>query len=1027
MYWVNVFDRRWPQLDVVNMLRRRSVLSAQPQDQWKYEKYDYTGVDQYEKRSEGTISFGQMWDTEGTYFFTKEIEIPVSEKPADWYLTFDIGGECEVYINNTAMGSLDTEHQEVLAARQTRGGYAISVKIQATRHAHDYVRCERGFGRKYGHHIFETVQLVSREESLVEFADLVTVILQFLDTETLHQKEKEALHEIVKETLYEIDCYAEQEQLKVQAAQAEEHLLEKIRALRLQQPFGQGLFMGHSHLDLVFKWTYKETFRKIERTLSNTVRLMERYPETTYTQSQMQIIETLAQSYPELFAQVKELVKKGNIEIVGDTYAEFDTNLPSGESLIRQFLYGKRIAHKLTQTDSKVCFLPDTFGYTGILPQILKQAGFQYFVTAKLSWNDTNQPKDLSFLWRGIDGSEIKTHLLDQYGGSPDPARLDTMRKDARRMHMPHGDKMLCQYGAGDGGGGISEDMIRTIKSLKKLNELVSVKQTGLEQACEEIFAGVTKEELPVREGELYFEKHRGVYTSQERIKHGNRKLELALQSTEALCALTGEEAYNRNEKEKIWKTLLFHQFHDIISGTCIHEAVQEAAAALENGILQCRSIRERICEQISDTKDTQAVTLWNPTGAAGSTIVNVQLPYPMKTLGGYPVQMTEEYTKLSAEKTTYHGLVDVKNLPAFGFVSLACGEKTEVGPFRKRQEHVLENSRYRILFDAQGEITSLYDKTQKWEVLRGKGNMLRAHVDRGGYFEAWDITEEIERKVYPVDRVEEMVLTEDGPVRKTLKIVRRFRHSRITQWIHIYEECPRIDFYTEADFQEPQMLLKAGFDVDVDAPMATYDISMGSLQRETTRNNSYEKAKFEVLTHKYMDLSGQGRGVAVLNDGKYGCDIRGSRMRITLIKTAGFPDPTQDLGMHAFCYSLYPHKGDEKEARVREEAYRLNQPPETIPGRVTRICQPLICQEEGVMPETIKTAEDGEGIILRFYEHHGKTHKMKVKWNLPVRAIYRCDILERPTGEKIPLQDGVFSITVKPYEIVTVKLLTEI
>lgn len=1034
MYWVNVFDGRWPQLDVINTLRKRSILMAQPQDQWKYEKYEYTGVNQYRKQSEGTICFHEMWDTEGTYFFTKEVAIPKTEELRDWYLVFAIGGECEVYIDEVPAGSLDTEHQEVLAAGQTKGGYIVSVKIQATRHAHDYVRSERGFGRKYGHHIFEDVQLLTREESLVEFADLITVLLQFMDADTLDAETKDKLHEIIKEVLYEIDLYANEEELIMQVAQAKEYLLEKIRNLQLQQPFGEVLFMGHSHLDLVFKWTYKETYRKVERTLSNTVRLMERHPETTYTQSQMQIIETLAQGYPELFSQVKDLVKQGRIEIVGDTYAEFDTNLPSGESLIRQFLYGKQIANKLTETDSKVCFLPDTFGYTGILPQILKQAGFQYFVTAKLSWNDTNQPEDLSFLWRGIDGSEIRTHLLDQYGGNPDPARLDVLRKDTRRKRMPHGEKMLCQYGAGDGGGGISEEMIHTIDCLKKIGELAEVKQTSLEQACDEIFADVNPKELPVREGELYFEKHRGVYTSQEKIKGGNRKLELALQSTEGLWTLYELQSGNRHDRRKadrLWKTLLFHQFHDIISGTCIHDAVEEAAAALEAGIAECEDIRKEIYKKITvgrteNTEETgkksdvaSAITLWNPTGVTGNTVTQIELPYPVRTLGGHPVQMVTE--------TPCVGLVKVENIPAFGFVTLRTGEKMEcVVPCREHFSDTLENSRYRILFDSQGEIISLYDKVQQREILRGKGNMLRAHVDRGGYFEAWDITEDIERKVYPVNQVEEMVLTEDGPVRKTLKITKQFRSSRITQWIHIYEDCPRIDFDTKADFQEKQMLLKAGFDVDVDAALATYDISMGNIQRETTRNDSFEKAKFEVLTHKYMDLSEDDHGIAILNDGKYGCDIKGNRMRITLIKTAGFPDESQDLGLHEFCYSLYPHKGNEKEAHVREEAYLLNQPLETIQGETTMISQPVICQEDGVMLETLKMAEDGTGVILRFYEHHGMNHEMNVQWKLPVKKAYRCDILERPTGEKLPMVGEGFLLTVKPYEIVTVKLTVE-
>lgn len=1027
-YWVNVFDPRWPQADVVNRIRERSVVVCEPQEFWTYEKYAYTGVGQYKKLEEGEIGFDQMWDTKDTYFFQKEVMIPRTAEPRDWYLDFQIGGECEVYIDGIAAGSLDKEHHEVLAAKQTLGGFVVSVKIQATRHAHDFVMSKRAYGKDYGYHIFQKVQLVTREESLMEFADLVTVLLQFMDSEWLDVSVKEQIHESIKVVLYTIDCNESLEQLKQQVASAKEVLIERIHQLPVDHPFGEVLFMGHSHLDLVFKWLYRETHRKMERTLSNTVRMMEQYPEVTYLQSQMEILETVASDYPALFQEVKQRVEEGRIEVVGDTYVEFDTNLPSGESLIRQFLYGKSIAHHLMGTDSKVCFLPDTFGYSGILPQILKQAGFQYFVTAKLSWNDTNQPKDLSFLWRGIDGSEVRTHLIDNYGGNPDPARLERMRQDKRREQMIHGEKMPCQYGAGDGGGGISDEMIRTIRAIETIDVLAKVKHTTLEKACEEVFYGVEDGQLPVRNGELYFEKHRGVYTSQAKIKKGNRKLELALQELEALWtfyemqAAAGEEEWKASCRERMkqgWKTLLLHQFHDIISGTCIQEAVREAEAEYQKALALCETVREEILDRV--IRKDSCITLWNPTGVLADGIIKVELPYPVKTLGGAAVQMLP--SEETDRKHPYVGLVSGLSVDAFGFLPLSLGEKTELPVYAERICDCLENSRYRICLDEVGEIVSLYDKRQNREILRGKGNMLCTHVDRGGYFEAWDITEDIERKVYPIHQVEEMVLTEDGPWRKTLRITKTFGNSKIIQKIRIYEDSPRIDFDTWADFQERQMLLKAGFDVDVDAPMATYDISMGSLQRETTRKDSYEKAKFEVLTHKYMDLSQEDHGVAILNDCKYGCDIKGNHMRITLIKTAEFPDPTQDRGIHEFCYSLYPHAGNEKQANVRKEAYLLNQPVKTIQGAVDFADSVVEYQEDGVLLETIKKAENQKGVILRFYEHYGKEHELQLHWKLPLKTVTRCDILERETDQNVQTEGQLIKTKIKPYEIVTLRI----
>lgn len=1049
MYWVNVFDERWSEVDAANKIMERSARYIKPLDGWKYEKYEYTGIDQYRKLSEGEIHFHEMWDTEGTYFFTRNVEIPMSAEARDWYIEFDIDGESEVYVNDVPVGSLDTEHHDALIAQDTKGGYLVRVKIQATRHAHDFVRSKRGFGREYGYHVFKKANLVSRSRKLVEFASLVTTALQLLECDILTKENRDDLQEILKKVLYEVDYYADLDEMEVQAAAGKSRLLEMVHALKLEKNFGESLFMGHSHLDLAFKWTYKETYRKLERTLSNTVCLMDRYPKVTYIQSQMHILETIAKGYPQLFERIKKHVAGGKLEIVGDTYVEFDTNIPSGESLIRQFLLGKEIANNLMGTESKVCFLPDTFGYSGILPQILRQAGFQYFVTAKLSWNDTNQPKDLSFLWRGIDGSSVKTHLIDSYGGGPEPSRLNEQCKDPRRKTMPNRERHICQYGAGDGGGGISEDNILTIQALEELEVFSKVHQVTLEQACEMVFEGVGEDQLPQRNGELYFEKHRGVYTSQAKIKKGNRELELALQRTEALNTLFYLQggSYGQERYIRIWKTLLLNQFHDIISGTCIHEAVEEAVAGFAQGIAECNDIAEEILAQV--TKEDECITVFNPCGMTTNQIVRIKLPYPVKTLAGEMVQMIEEPKRsLDIERSNeklinenlgeFWGVVKLPPITPFGSRILALGEKIEEYIFKGeaaecktanpktanlKSATLLENGRYRIEFDEQGEITSLYDKCQDRQILRGKGNVICAHVDRGGYFESWDITRDIERKVFPVDKVEYMILTEEGPLRTTLQIKKRFRDSVIMQNISIFEGSPRIDFDTVADFREPQMLIKAGFDVDVDAPVATYDISMGNLERETTRNNSFEQAKFEVLTHKFMDLSEEDHGVAILNNCKYGCDVTGSQMRITLIKTASFPDETQDIGKHEFCYSLYPHAGNMKEAKVREEAYRLNQPAVAVYGVSMLPSDPVACMEDGIMIETLKKAEQGEAVILRLYEHYGEKHKFEIQWDLPMAKVIKCNILEQEIEGEIHAADGKIILAIDPYEIVTLKI----
>ena len=343
-----MFTGKWPQNDAVKRLFERSVDYRQSVNDWNYEKFIYRGINDLEKVGEGKIQIGELWDLDHTYFFTKEVTIPNTENNRDWYMQFDISGECEVYVNEVPVGSLDFNHNEVIIAENTCGGETVRVRIQATRHEHNYVRSERAWGIKYDYHMFRKADLVSYRKSIQEFAHLAKQVMEFTYCDLIQPEEQKALHEMMKDILFDIDYFAEVDQLEEQVLAGREQLLERMKAFSFQDRFGDSLFIGHSHLDLAFKWTYKETFRKIERTLSNTVSLVKKHPKATYIQSQMHIIEVLAKAYPDLFEKVKELIDAGNVEVVGDTYVEFDTNIPSGESLIRQFLVGKNIAKEIT-------------------------------------------------------------------------------------------------------------------------------------------------------------------------------------------------------------------------------------------------------------------------------------------------------------------------------------------------------------------------------------------------------------------------------------------------------------------------------------------------------------------------------------------------------------------------------------------------------------------------------------------------------------------------------------------------------
>ena len=791
--------------------------------------------------------------------------------------------------------------------------------------------------------------------------------------------------------------------------------------------------IGHTHIDVAWWWTVAQTREKVGRSFATVLKLMDEYPNYKFMSSQPQLYAFLKERYPELYEKAKQRIKEKRWEPEGGMWVEADCNLTSGESLVRQFMHGKRFFKEEFGVDNRILWLPDVFGYSGALPQIMKKCGIDYFMTTKLAWNQFNKVPYDTMMWRGIDGTEVLTHLITTLGVSqpikdyfttyngmlhPDAIMGGWMRYQNKDIN----NDILVSYGYGDGGGGPTREMLETsIRMEKGIKGIPKVRQEFSRTYFEELEERVKGDRrLPVWEGEFYFEYHRGTYTSMARNKRSNRKAELGLMDLELLSVLAqAQAAYPAEELDRMWKKVLINQFHDILPGSAIHEVYEvtkEEYAALQKEIKALEE--ERLHALVGDG---EGITIFNTTGHERSDIVELGEIHAeaLKDAEGviYPVQKTAE-----------GAVVYVEHLPSKGYKTFAAvsGETEQKTPFVLVDDHTLETPFYTVHLDAEGRFDRIYDKENDREVLQDgkKGNQFRMYEDKPMCFDNWDVDIYYTEKYWDVNDVTSMEWTECGPVRATLEIERRESNSVIRQKIHFYADSRRIEFETYVDWKEHQTLLKVHFPVNVHTDEATFDVQFGNLTRKVHTNTSWDKARFESCGQKWMDLSEGHYGVSMLNDCKYGHSVKDSNMALTLIKSGIEPNPVADQEEHYFTYAIYPHAEKWQAAKTVEQAYDLNQPAIAVAGgKPGSLLSKASVDRSNVVLETIKCAESGHGIIIRMYE----SENALTKTNLVVEGNYNkafvCNLLEEEEAE-LELKDGVVCVQLKPYEVVTVKLV---
>jgi alpha-mannosidase len=755
--------------------------------------------------------------------------------------------------------------------------------------------------------------------------------------------------------------------------------------------------VGHAHIDTAWLWPIEETRRKCQRSFANVVALMDRYPDFKFACSQAAQYAMIETDDPDLFARIRAKVANGQWIPIGGSWVEPDCNLPSGESLSRQFLYGQRYFERTFGARSRIFWNPDVFGYAGQLPQLMREAGMDRFLTQKLSWNRFTTPPHHSFRWRGIDGSEVLTHFppADTYNGM---ATMEELRyhaanyKDADRSA-----EALYLFGYGDGGGGPDATMI---EALARTTDLLGMPRSTMRDP-DDFFERLARDagDLATIEGELYFEYHRGTYTSQAETKRLNRLVEGQLQTLEFLSvasALAGKPVPSRQAVEDLWRVLLVNQFHDILPGSSIGEVYVRATRELAETAQAAATLSQGLLGGLS--APGPAATPINPVGFARAEIATA----PDGTLH------TVVAAPFSAGRTE-----DAKD-------SVRVSEAGEI---------VLENGLLRAVLTPGGGLRSLQHLPSRREALAGEANRFVLFDDRPTEYEAWDVDPfalETGRETAAAERCE---IVSRGPLRAELRFERKLgKASLLVQTVRLDAGSGRLEFDTEIDWYERRALLKVVFPLAVTAPRATYETMFGAVERPTHANTDADLAQYEVPGHRWADLSEPGFGVTLLSDARYGYSTFGNVMGLSLLRGTAAPDPSADIGTHRLRYALYPHAGDWRDAGTVGEAARFNRPLLWTKGAATEIlARPLVAATPAsVVIDTIKPAEDGDGWVVRLYESSGGAAVARLSFGVPVRSVHLSNTLEDRFAA-LPLQDGASTLALRPFQIATLRLSSKL
>ncbi|MDQ4128458.1 MAG: glycosyl hydrolase-related protein [Actinomycetota bacterium] len=1043
--------------------------------EWNVEAWDFAAGNGEARR----LGLGDFWpEIETPVWLTSEAVVPEEWAGLPVELELWLGGEGFVRLSTGTVGGLNPFHRSYVVAREAEGGEKVGIEAEVV---------SKGM---FGSHVAEPrltraalvvpeveVRALERDLSLVAEAcdrlgehDAVPHLLDALDeafaslapywpseSDTIVSRYLRGYENPIGNGLYSLPSFAADKALDVnrlgrelwsmpetsppeplpQAARSAVEKARRLVASRLEgikeeyPPVGNLALTGHAHIDLAWLWPLAETRRKGRRTFASVLGLMDRYEDFTYNQSSAQLYAWIEEDDPALFEQVRERVAEGRWEAVGGMWCEPDCQVTGGESFVRQLLHGQQYFEDRFGRRSTVAWLPDVFGFSPGIPQLLLGAGISGFFTAKLKWSETNRfPHDL-FSWEGIDGSRVTAHTIlnpgADYNGDIVPFDLLGVWENfgGKRVHQ----ESLFAFGWGDGGGGPSEKMLENYTRLKDFPALPRLRMARVDEHFKRLPGAI-----PRWVGELYLEFHRGTLTSQGKTKKLNREAEHRLLEAEAFAAtaaLHGAE-YPGRKLDRLWKILLLNQFHDILPGSSISEVYEDAHRELGEVVDAAKGLRDDALGNLAAGTGADDAVLVANAGLAprGLSVLLadgiLDGAKGVTDAGGDPVP-----SQLTGEGLLVHD--PGRTVPALGWTTLRPdheGRVREVSSGVRAELSgetvVLENSSLRVEIGADGTLHRVYDREMAREVLDGRGNQVWAYVDKPREWDAWDIDEDYELEGEELGAVEGVEVIEDGPLRASVRVERRWRSSRVVQTYRLHEGSRRLDVETEISWHERQVLLRALFPLRIRSHEATFETMYGAHRRPTHRNTSWDSTRFEVSAHRYADLSEPGYGVALLNDGKYGHSARDNVLGLSLLKSPMYPDPLADEGDHRFTYSVFPHAGDWTEARVVEEAFALNSPLFAAQGQPSGELPTEfgLVSTEGLQVAlgSLKMAEDGRGLVLRVYEPRGARGECALRFARGVGRAERANLLEDEQGS-VEVRDGAVRLELRPFEVVTLRV----
>jgi alpha-mannosidase len=817
--------------------------------------------------------------------------------------------------------------------------------------------------------------------------------------------------------------------------------------------------VGNSHIDMAWLWPWTETVEVVRNTFQSVLDLMREYPDFKFTMSSARTYEWIQEKYPDMFHQIEQRVKEGRWEIIGGMWVEPDLNMPDGESLVRQILVGKRYFQKNFGVDVKIGWNPDSFGYNYQLPQIYKKSGMDYFVTQKLMWAHefTTFPYKY-FWWQAPDGSRLLTYFPHDYADGIDAiplaGQIAVWMPSIYGKTIPEKPEMMHLYGVGDHGGGPTRVMLDHAEQLRAPDAVFPKLEFSF---ARDFFAEMEKKlpgmTVPTWDGELYFQYHRGVFTTQAETKRRIRRSEELVLNAEKFASLASlyGRAYPSYEMEQAWKNLLFDHFHDIMPGSGIAVNYLDAKRNLEDVDRATTEVTQGALHEIAAHVNTQGqgvpILAFNPLSWPRIEVseFEVQLPGPAQNISVLDSTGKPADSQLLALDSVTHRarFLLLSHTPSFGYQTYfvrAAASAPKVQAMLKASVDTLENEFLRVKIDPQtGCMTSLFDKRSGTESLAPAqtdtggpktstcGNLLQTFVDKPKQWDAWNIDADFEKQHWDLDKPDEVKLIESGPLRAVVEVKNHFQNSTFIRDITLYAGVPRVDVRMQAEWHEKHILLKVAFPVSAQSDKAAYEIPYGSVERPTTRNTPAEQAQFEVPAQRWADISDATHGFSLLNDSKYGYDAKGNVLRLSLLRSPEWPDPHADEGHHEFTYSLYPHSGDWKTALTIQRGYELNYKLISVPlqnheGALAPEHSFLSTQSTNVVVTALKNSEDNDGLILRYYEWAGKDGDIQFRIPPGATSASSADLMERPTGT-VALEGGVLKVHTKPYSIETIKI----